>query len=203
MEKPIRLMKCKEQWPEKKCLEPQGLRWSIVKRGQNSHNLFQIVNEICGTVSLRLQTVKDKDGNYWTTQQTSKIGENNSEELCRGSGGWVRQVEFKAGMSTMDRFFVVRQRSEKLNVVQQFNRIILKQAFNCYWQSGLILAGPEKLLNSRGVDDTRPIWRSIAYSKSMSESMSKSMSKSMSADGVGRALITEWFNITVCVYRQG
>lgn len=125
------------------------------------------------------------------------------EELCRGSGGWVRQVEFKAGMSTMNRFFVVRQRSEKLNVVQQFNRIILKQAFNCYWQSGLILAGPEKLLNSRGVDDTRPIWRSIAYSKSMSESMSKSMSKSMSADGVGRALITEWFNITVCVYRQG
>lgn len=48
---------CKEQWLEERCMEVDNSA-----RNQNPQKHIQMVNEICGSFSPRLSTVKDKNG---------------------------------------------------------------------------------------------------------------------------------------------
>lgn len=48
---------CKDQWLEDRCIEVERY-----EKSQNTQKLFQAVNEICGTFSPRLATIKDKNG---------------------------------------------------------------------------------------------------------------------------------------------
>ena len=79
--------RCKEKWLEEKCSKVENSA-----RVNNTGKLFQmVVGQICGTVSPRMSTVKDKAGKSLENKKSSRGG-NNTMKSCTTKGTqWIVQ----------------------------------------------------------------------------------------------------------------
>ena|SRR6218665_274256 len=80
-QKNAKAKRCKEKWIEGKCQEIEDTN-GIVHTGK----LFQVAREICRTVNTRLASVKNKEGNLWTTKERLKKDGNNTMKSCTMKG---------------------------------------------------------------------------------------------------------------------